>query len=182
MGGPVVVDWDDTLLATTHTMLNANADLSKLGEQVSQTLAAAKAASKHVYVVTNAQRGWVELSAQRYFPNVLEALRDVTVISARSTYELDHPDDPLEWKRRAVASILERHPDADTIVAFGDTMNDREAVRLACVMRDMTVKTVKLVERPTADVLRAQLLLIGSCVKQLCDYDGSLDLALKVSA
>lgn len=51
-----------------------------------------------VTVVTNAETGWVQLSAQKFIPLVVPMLAKLTIVSARSTYESMFPDSPLKWK------------------------------------------------------------------------------------
>ena len=51
-----------------------------------------------VHIVTNAEAGWVELSASKFIPAVLPLLGRTKVISARSTYERMFPDAPYKWK------------------------------------------------------------------------------------
>merc|ERR1711998_149070 len=52
----------------------------------------------NVVIITNAERGWVEMSAARFMPTTQLLLSELTVVSARSTYEPEFPDDPLNWK------------------------------------------------------------------------------------
>jgi len=51
-----------------------------------------------VTVVTNAETGWVQLSAHKFIPLVVPILSKLTIISARSTYEPMFPGSPLKWK------------------------------------------------------------------------------------
>ena len=56
-----------------------------------------------VVIITNAETGWVELSAKRYMPRVLPVLANIPIVSARTTFERFFPDSPLDWKVRAVS-------------------------------------------------------------------------------
>ena len=49
-------------------------------------------------MVTNAETGWVQLSAAKFIPAVVPLLSRVSILSARSTYEGRYPDAPLKWK------------------------------------------------------------------------------------
>lgn len=51
-----------------------------------------------VMIITNAETGWVELSAKRFMPEVVPYLADLDVFSARSHFEALAPDSPSEWK------------------------------------------------------------------------------------
>jgi hypothetical protein len=41
----------------------------------------------HTFIITNAIRGWVEYSANKYIPKLLPTLQKIKVISARDDYE-----------------------------------------------------------------------------------------------
>ena len=58
-----------------------------------------------VHIVTNAETGWVQLSAAKFIPAVVPLLHRVSILSARSTYEGRYPDAPLKWK-----SAVSTHP------------------------------------------------------------------------
>ncbi len=51
-----------------------------------------------VIIITNAEMGWVELSAKKFIPGVVGLLEHVHILSARTTYEAMYPDSPLKWK------------------------------------------------------------------------------------
>jgi hypothetical protein len=57
----------------------------------------------HVTIITNAETGWVELSARKFMPGVLGVLQRVHVMSARSSFERLSPDSPADWKVRGAA-------------------------------------------------------------------------------
>jgi hypothetical protein len=110
----IMLDWDDTLLASSFlsgrgyrvdsaSPAPADADPNdaaqlKALEQAVCALIRLALSYGHVNIVTNAETGWVELSAQKFMPAVVPLLSQVTVLSARSTYEPAHPDAPLKWK------------------------------------------------------------------------------------
>lgn len=106
----LIFDWDDTLLCSTWlagqglrldspTMLPAGvvAELKRLESAVIALLTSAQKYGE-VVIITNAETGWVELSAQRFLPGVVPLVKKLTVLSARSTFERHHPDNPYEWK------------------------------------------------------------------------------------
>ncbi len=51
-----------------------------------------------VHIVTNAETGWVQLSASKFIPGVLPLLGRTKVTSARSMYENMFPQQPFKWK------------------------------------------------------------------------------------
>ena len=57
-------------------------------------------------IVTNGLTGWVESSCQRFLPNVVPLVEQMTVISARSAFERVLPDRPIEWKIAVYRDVL----------------------------------------------------------------------------
>jgi hypothetical protein len=192
----IIFDWDDTLLSSSFlsskgyrldTVMRPCEEIDSQLKQLEQSVIALLTLALkygHVHIVTNAEHGWVQLSAQKFMPGVVPLLSQVTVISARSTYEHMFPDSPLQWKLQAfqtrlstVLSEKEQH-----IISFGDSHVEREAVRT--VTRGLTnvaTKSVKFAERPTADQLRRQLDLVHSCFPCIHSHKGDLDLMLTIS-
>ena len=106
----IIFDWDDTLLASSFlsskgyrldTEKSKIADVeSGLRELEQSIIAVINLALQYgeVHVVTNAETGWVQLSAAKFIPAVVPLLSRVSILSARSTYEGRYPDAPLKWK------------------------------------------------------------------------------------
>jgi len=118
----VIFDWDDTLLSSTYlASLGYRLDLQQsfppdLQEQLDelekhvilllQTCIDTVGAHRTV-IITNAERGWVELSAKKFIPRVCEVLDKCHVISARTTFEIDNTG-PYEWKIMAFYQKLQQ--------------------------------------------------------------------------
>jgi len=195
----VFFDYDDTLLASSHLSSQGysldstkafsremDEELRALEALVIKTLEAALRISE-VYIVTNAETGWVQLSAKKFMPGLLPVLEKLTVISARSTFEKIHGNNPLKWKFCAFQDALNHaYGSMDTvarknILSFGDSHVEREAVRAATRgYENVRMKSIKFQERPTMEQLRRQLLLIEGTFNYLCTHDGDLDLQLTV--
>lgn len=193
----IVFDWDDTLLASSFLSgkgyrldsavikSDVDAQLKELEVVVTNVLTMAL---KHgeVIVITNAETGWVELSAQKFIPAVLPLLKNVKVVSARSTYEEMFPDAPLKWKYYAFQERLSGFF-ADTkkqknIISFGDSYVEREAVRAVTKGVPFTrTKSVKFAERPSMEQLRRQIELVTNCFQYIHNHEGDLDLQLTVT-
>jgi hypothetical protein len=193
----IIFDWDDTLLASSFlhqkgyrldNTLPADEEvdtqLKQLEASVCNVLTLAMKYGD-VHIVTNAETGWVQLSAQKFIPGVVPLLSKVTVISARSTFESQHPDAPLKWKFHAfqerVAHLHELKSNKH-VISFGDSHVEREAVR--AVTRGMTntrTKSVKFAERPSMEQLRRQIELVTNCFGYIYTHDGDLDLMLTIS-
>jgi len=199
----IIFDWDDTLLASsflsqhgyrldTDMPPNAEIDahLRELEVAVSTLLNHALAFG-HVNIVTNAETGWVQLSAQKFLPGVVPYLSRVNVLSARSTFEVHHPDAPLKWKYFAFqeklttvfgASALASHERRKNVISFGDSHVEREACRAVTRgMPNTRTKSVKFAERPSMEQLRRQIELVTNCFQYIHSHDGDLDLQLTVT-
>jgi hypothetical protein len=194
----IIFDWDDTLLASSflHTRgyrLDTNmppceevdSNLKLLETSVINVLTLALKYGE-VNIITNAETGWVQLSAQKFLPGVVPLLSKVTVISARSTYEAQHPDAPLKWKFHAfqdrLSPLFAEAKSNKHVISFGDSHVEREAVRAVTrgVMNTRT-KSVKFAERPSMEQLRRQVELVTSCFQYIYTHDGDLDLMLTIS-
>lgn len=193
----IVFDWDDTLLASSflhqkgyrldNTMPadeEVDTQLKQLEASVCNVLTLAMKYGE-VNIVTNAETGWVQLSAQKFIPGVVPLLSKVTVISARSTYEAQHPDAPLKWKFHAFQERVAPLADIKAnkhVISFGDSHVEREAVRAVTRgMNNTRCKSVKFAERPSMEQLRRQIELVTNCFGYIYTHDGDLDLMLTIS-
>jgi hypothetical protein len=202
----IIFDWDDTLLASSFLSgkgyrldspirkddSEVDDQLRDLERSVVNVLSMALSFASAVHIITNAETGWVQLSAQRFLPAVIPLLGKVKVISARSTYESMFPDAPFKWKLQAMQEKLqtqfggsscnidskgERH-----VISFGDSHVEREAVRTATrAFNNTRTKSIKFAERPSLEQLRRQLDLIASCFFYITSHSGDLDLQLTVT-
>lgn len=194
----IVFDWDDTLLASSYlsgkgyrldTVMEPTPELEQqLKDLESSVVSVITLALNYgeVIVITNAETGWVELSAQKFIPGVVPLLSQIKVVSARSTYEDMFPDSPLKWKFYAFQEKLscyfaETKKDKN-ILSFGDSHVEREAVRAVTRGVPFTrCKSVKFAERPNMEQLRRQIELITNCFQYIHNHDGDLDLQLTVT-
>lgn len=207
----IIFDWDDTLMASSWLSRNGmgleaprvvpshiTTPMRKLGVAV-RTILTSAIKMGQVVIITNAETGWVELSAQKFMPSVVPMLSQVKVVSARSTYEPRYPDSPISWKIAAFVQELHTFSRKDTttvakrrmrklrqkynVISFGDSVHERTAVHEACGGLGDGVavpKSVKFVERPCAQQLRRQVELVSSCLHDICSHPSKLDLMLTI--
>lgn len=277
----LIFDWDDTLLCSTWLAGQGFrldtpavippatvAELKRLEKAVLSLLQAAQRYGE-VVIITNAETGWVELSAQRFLPGLAPLVKTMKVVSARSTYERAFPDNPYDWKVAAfrhevtervarwkgeeerlkelrrrqeeepvvisttaaaaafagtgagknnlpsASSVVvpsrkttpepvltkkglkdmkkgssnsnnnkrqEQIPPQRTVISFGDSVHERDAVWTVTEELDNAVtKSIKFVERPTLEQLCREVNLVRDCLEYVCTYDGDLDLMLTIS-
>lgn len=195
----IVFDWDDTLLSSSFlsqrgyrldTPMPVAGELvdalAALAAAVCAVMEQAMAHADRVIIITNAETGWVELSAAKFLPTVVPLLKRVTVLSARSTYERLFPASPLQWKfyafQQHLAQTLAQTCVAKNVLSFGDSHVERQAVR--AVTRgavNTRTKSVKFAERPSLDQLRREIELVHNCFQYILTHAGDLDLQLTVT-
>jgi len=166
----IIFDWDDTLICSSylnemdgmcvpaaveqqlHACERGSAQLLQLAQSLGQTL-----------IITNAQEGWVESSAEMWAPSLLPLVQKIRVVSARSRYEDVHPMDPMKWKVETFKDV-QREFDSTVItnvVSLGDSEYEMEAARLmAKGFQQSSIKLVKFTDRPNPQELLRQLQLM----------------------
>jgi len=191
-------DWDDTLLCSSFlssegyrldTEEDKTIEMRKQLKQLEQTVINVLKLSLQygaVHIITNAETGWVQLSAQKFIPGVVPLLEKVNILSARSTFEPQYPDSPLKWKfyafQQRLHNILSEQNSCKNILSFGDSHVEREAVR--AVTRDALqtrTKSVKFAERPSIEQLQRQIELVTNCFQYIHCHQGDLDLCMSLS-
>jgi hypothetical protein len=191
-------DWDDTLLCSSFLscegykldsdMSGAHSILAQLKDLEASVIRVLETSltKGEVHVVTNAENGWVQLSAQKFMPGVLPLLDKIKVVSARSSYEYMFPNSPLKWKycafQERLGEVLKRVEEDTHIISFGDSHVEREAIR--AVTRDSKntkTKSIKFAERPTIEQLQRQVELATDCFQYIHSHEGDLDLCMSLS-
>jgi len=163
-------------------------ELAEVARSAGETLLAAKQHGT-VVLVTNAQRGWIELSCQKFLPSLVPVLENVKLLSARTAYESSDAPSPLEWKLRAFEAEIQRiyRPKGEVdcerawnILSLGDSLHEREALlRATAQMPNCRSKSLKFCERPDVSQICKQHALVTSCFQQILHHDGNLDLCIR---
>lgn len=192
----LIFDWDDTVLpsfwvqqeglrldADSVPKLEHQQQLINLARFAAQTMSLAKTLGT-VVLVTNAERGWIELSCQKFLPALYPSLESVKIISARSEYETNALPSPFDWKLKAFNREIECVLQANNcarrnVISVGDSAHEREALINATKMiPNCRTKSLKFVERPTIDQLCKEHVLMCGCLKRIVHHDGNLDLCI----
>jgi hypothetical protein len=199
-GTILIFDWDDTVLPSTWVQEQGlrldnesvateeqQEQLDEMAQHAMETLRVAKRHGK-VLLVTNAERGWIELSCRKFMPTLLPSLDDVKICSARTTYETQGVTSPFEWKYYAfeseIGDFYKKLPEDQrkNIISFGDSAHEREAlIRVTEHLPNCCTKSLKFVERPEVEQLRKEHELISGCFRDIVNHDGNLDLCIRVS-
>jgi len=198
----IIFDWDDTLLASSFlssngfrldTEINSDEVETQLKELDASVCAVLQIALKfgQVFVITNAEAGWVQLSSQKFLPSIVPLLQKVSIVSARSSFETLYPEAPLKWKFFAFKEKLSLvfgenhkfHISNRTVISFGDSHVEREAVRAVTRgFSNIRTKSVKFADRPTMEQLRRQIDLVTNCFSYIYHHEGDLDLQLTLTS
>ena len=173
----IIFDWDDTLFPTSffakngyfseNTFLAEKEDkffqrINKLEKAVIDLLNLALSKGD-VYIITNAQSGWVEYSSNIFYPNLHKIMDKIKIISARGEWEDIFPNDIKQWKMKSFSNLRNNFDDklVTNIICLGDSMLEIEAGRfLANCFKEAFIKTVKFKEAPKPDELNKQLILV----------------------
>lgn len=198
----ILLDWDDTVFPSSWAVANGlrmqNGLMKDLAPEIKTMLESCAAsalealeaclAAGTVVVVTNAQKGWVELSANHFMPKVAALMEKhgVRVVSARTEYEKmatgGAPVDPVAWKEFAFEGELAAFAAERGLlnaVSIGDSACEREALlSKASACRHARIKSIKLPDRPDALELGQTLQLLAKALQVCCAHDGHLDLCL----
>ena len=188
----IIYDWDDTLLPTSFITPNgvfdeemtlSESDKEKFLkiEQCVFLLLTESIEKGNVYIITNAGKGWVEYSAKRFYPSIIELLPKIEIISARGEYEKLYPGNSRQWKIQAFLNLLKNVNIklVTNIICIGDSLFEMEAGRiLASKFTEAFIKTIKFREAPKLDELIKQLKLV--CLQFGSIYSSIKNLTIRV--
>lgn len=201
----IIFDWDDTLLPSTWLQqqglsiipgsapptLEQSTSLRRVARRVRRILQRAKRYGIAI-IVTNAEKGWVELTCQKFLPSICPLLEGTKVVSARSSFpHLLQPQSPSLWKclvfQKEVAAMEEMKTHfseagcCSNVVSIGDSKFERAAVFEATQGLKCWTKSLKLMERPSLEQLVKQQDLLCACLRPFVEFEGSLDLGMQIS-
>lgn len=188
----IILDWDDTLLPTSFLSpggifnldiklsKNDSEKLAKIEKEVSNLLNSAIEKGE-VFIITNADKGWVEFSASKFYPSIIGILSKIKIISAREEYGNVFPGDSAKWKIQTFLD-LQKYINLNLItnlLCFGDSIIEIKAGKiLASKFREAFIKTIKFKEAPKLDDLFKQLNLVNQQFNFI--YSSVKNLTIKV--
>lgn len=164
----IILDWDDTLLCTSYLVTlgiksmtpTIKSILKPLDEVASQLLKKASSCG-NTFIITNAEEGWVQHSAQVFLPKTFSAIEenDIAIISARSCYERIYPEEKQRWKQEAFLSLIGQYEReiVTNLICIGDSSVEIDAAyHLGKQFEKALVKTIKFKELPKPEELLKQ--------------------------
>ena len=150
-------NWDDKLLCTSFLLNNkCNYDdilkdpfnieqISKLEKKVYQILYLSIQKGE-TYIITNAEREWINYTSKLFFPSILDLLYNIKIISARDENILYYPNDKRLWKINSFNKVLMEYDFQKiiNIISIGDSFYEVEASKnLHHFFTNDVIKTVK---------------------------------------
>jgi hypothetical protein len=108
-----------------------------------------------VFIITNSEQGWVQLSCERYIPSVWKCLQEFPIISARTNHEKVHPGNPYMWKYKAFQECVRPHH--KYLMSFGDSPVDHQVAEDVGKLCQLQVKNIKFKLMPSFEDLNLQL-------------------------
>lgn len=109
----VIFDWDDTIFPSSYlAFLDVDYDTAIVPQCLKDRIfilethildmiefVISMVGEKQVSIITNAEKGWITLSGQKFMPRLLQRVYRCNMVSARSTFEPFAPTTgPFEWK------------------------------------------------------------------------------------
>jgi hypothetical protein len=197
-----LVDYDDTVLSSSwlaqkglslkshHIPLEVAHELAVLEKHAIQLLTCVLNKGK-VALVTNAETGWIELSARKFLPGLYPLLEKTRIVSARSTFEKQFPKQTQQWKNAAYELVFQETFEGSVqlgfkgrfnVLSLGDSLYERNALmHLSKSLPDQVLgKSIKLIERPTIEQLQRQLEILNGHLDDLTHAQEPIDLMLTV--
>jgi hypothetical protein len=154
----VILDWDDTLFPSTYLAINQYLeDLTKV-IKIESEMKKFKRLEEYllelfsklliigdVYIVTNSDAGWVELSCSMFYPLLLPLISKIKIISGKTKFELTYPKQLVKWKELAfeecTLNILYNINVNKNFIIVGDSETEHQAVK------NLITKTVKDIQK-----------------------------------
>jgi len=109
----VIFDWDDTIFPSSYlSLLDVDYDTAVIPQCLKDRIfilethvlellefVISMVGERRVCIITNAEKGWITLSGQKFMPRLLQRVYKCRIMSARSTFEpFSLSAGPFEWK------------------------------------------------------------------------------------
>jgi hypothetical protein len=180
-----VFDYDDTLFPTSYLNQKKDIEYPELIENSINKLISTCSFFGKVYIITNAEKGWIELTLERYITNCFE-IKKLLKNNVFSTIDLGVRSlGPVsEWKKYAYKNILEKDfSDGLThqLISFGDAEGDRiGSMSIGETFKNVIVKNVLFEFLPCFERILMQHTYITEIIPSLVSNRCSLDLKIMI--
>lgn len=150
----VIFDYDDTLFPTSFiqgrkTLTKQDIqDFQALDVAIVRLMTAIKDAGHQIVIISNGSGKWITDSISTYLPSFGKFTENITIFSARDTYEPTKIAYKL-WKKYATVNtcVYPKFVNVKSIIGVGDSDNDQESIELASDVVDKPSKFIKYPQR-----------------------------------
>lgn len=202
----IIVDWDDTIFPSSQLSqldldifsIGASKDLEDLYPElhkqmleldiIASNFFSTSPESGMVIIVTNADRGWVELSCSEFLPFTWNILNDngIMILSARHLYGSLAPCQPILWKYYTFLDVFRKmYPDKESkylinCISIGDSDSEKLALfKSTALLSPYNIKpcakSIKFIENPNIKYILLQLKLVTKQIKYIAGINGIFD-------
>jgi hypothetical protein len=179
-----VLDWDNSLFPTMgytqmiHTTGGAHVD-EKFQTVVKKILETAISLGK-VFIITNAQKQWIDICVNDYMPCLKPLMKNIEVISACDENNVEFPDNPIMWKKNTfINHINELTFNSKNIICLNDEKLEqtifKDIMKSNDVLQNINLKLINITKTNSIIELYKQLELILNCYEYISKYDGFID-------
>jgi hypothetical protein len=190
----IILDWDDTLFPTTHTVMtginnklmtqdhgNITQDFSGLDNLLYKLLLRMLSYGK-VVIVTNASTNWIELSSN-LLPKTKKLLVNMDIISARDIMQQKYPENMNMWKKEIFEEVVLEYFAShgyQHIISIGDA--DYEFIALIelynehAFSKKRLLKTVRFMHSPSFHALTDELNVLNNNLDSIIKSKKHMDL------
>ncbi len=178
----LIYDWDDTFFPTTQyetQRTKVPLQCKSYDSLLVQILKLSVKMSSLVVILSNGSKKWIQDSLT-YLPMTKQYLKTskILIISARDAYSSRYPNNPVEWKKRAIIDLL-KNKSVGKIISIGDSHVERVATNLAAKILDVSIViTVKLIDEPTFGNIISQLETILTQLTQWSHMERSVSVVI----
>lgn len=185
-----IYDWDDTLLPCSFIHENKIKLSDKIPENCEEifkkleniTFDILTNSLKYgiVYIITNAESGWVEQSCLKFYPKLFNIIKKTIIISARSQQQLKTSDHVI-WKistfRESLSLFFSNNIFIKNIINIGDSHYERIAsFELIKDKQHVILKTIKFKSYPDIKEVLSQLDFLINIIPFIVDFDNCIDI------
>lgn len=191
----IILDWDNTMLATTSLGVTITQLLDKYvitdyqkkylhdTSIVIEKLITLLLTYGEINIITASEQGWVEETMRKFYPNIQHILSKIKIYSARSLYEKRYPDNPYLWKHKTFEDVLYPYIRKlglrKNIISIGDSQCERQALLEVAKGKFNTVaKSVKLMDNPSYIHIKKQLEIIIQLSSFLVNSNSDADISI----
>lgn len=185
-----IYDWDNTLYPSTYIAENIlnNNEQQKITQIEKIIIDLLNQSLKHglVYIITNADRSWVDQCILKYYPDLPKKVQPINIISARESYQRITSDSIL-WKvysfQHYLAFFSQDNSIDKNIICIGDSFDEHIAAKeLVKSIKNneknddekTLLKSIKLQSNPTLDQLYNQLAYLLHSIEFIHSNDSNV--------